>query len=330
VEAADAGNGGNDSEQRGGGERGRRAVKRAADGARKASLMGNTGRRAQQAARYGVDVGKEAAQRTADAARKRAGAALPRVSDAGNGAREWMAVNPEVAEQVTVALLAAVMGAAGKHSAKAPHVALKVALAGLGAVAPVVATHTGRQVRKGFEVLGRTRSARTADALDTSGPSRQETPGPQGAGVAGTAGELPSVPAGMPLAELADQLGVRQPPDPGALYEDGPAIGEPLFPLPGDLALLPWNSLDRRNRFFVLVAAWTLRESEGIQLLKAGRLDRAGEVFKECLSTAEYIQARELIFRSCEDLRELAAVSGDAAASRKWQAEAERAHGSSG
>lgn len=251
--------------------------------------------------------GKEAAQRTADAARKAASAMLPRASHAKDELRDRIAVNPEVAEQVTVALLAAVMGAAGKHAAKAPHAGLKVALAGLGAVGPVVATRTGRQVRKGFEALGKSRPAGTLGPPDVA---------PE---------VLPGVPEGLPLAEVADRLGVRQPPDPEALYRDGDGVLEPLSPLPGNLALLPWNSLDRRNRFFVLVAAWALREADGIQSLKAGQPEQADEAFRECLKTAEYLQTPELIARSCEDLVEVSVVCGDEEAAGKWRSAAELA-----
>jgi hypothetical protein len=231
-----------------------------------------------------------------------------------------------VAEQVTVALLAAVMGAAGKHSAKAPHPALKVALAGLGVVAPVVATHTGRQVRKGFQALGKARSAGKAGAPEVARPSQgDEQQGEQDADVPQAVSEPPPVPGGMSLAELAEHLVVRQPPDPAALYRDGPGTLEPLFPLPGELALLPWNSLDRRNRFFVLVAAWALREADGIRLLKAGQLEHAAEAFRECLSMAEYMQTPDLIVRSCEAFAELAVVSGDEAAALEWRAKAEGA-----
>lgn len=269
----------------------------------KPSRFGISGRRAQQAARDRVTSGKEAAQRTADAARKAASVVLPRASLARDELRDRIAVNPEVAEQVTVALLGSVMGAAGKHSGKAPHAALKVALAGLGAVGPVVATHTGRQVRRGFEALGKTPPAGTAGAPDLAPPGQP----------------------GLSPAELADRLGVRPPPDPEAMYRDGDDVLEPLSPLPRDLALLPWNSLDRRNRFFVLVAAWALREADGIQLLKAGQPEPAGEAFQECLRTAEYLQTPELIARSCEDLVEVSVVCGDEEAAAKWRSAAELA-----
>jgi hypothetical protein len=44
-------------------------------------------------------------------------------------------------------------------------------------------------------------------------------------------------------------------------------------------ALLPWGAPHGRNCFFVLVAAWALREADGIQLLQSGELARAGDVF---------------------------------------------------
>lgn len=123
---------------------------------------------------------------------------------------------------------------------------------------------------------------------------------------------------------MADALGIRQPPDPEALYRDGSNILEPLYPLPEGLASLPWGSLSRRNRFFVLVAAWALREADGIQLLKAGQLRQAREVFQECLVRARNMKTPELAARSYENLGELAVISGDEASARKWRVEAER------
>ncbi len=98
-----------------------------------------------------------------------------------------------------------------------------------------------------------------------------------------------------------------------------------LSPLPGDLASLPWSSLSARNRFFVLVAAWALRETDGIQALRTGEFAQAGEIFQECLIRAEHMQVPELITRSYEDLGELAVAAGDEAAAREWRVAAERA-----
>jgi hypothetical protein len=125
--------------------------------------------------------------------------------------------------------------------------------------------------------------------------------------------------------ELAEILGVRKPPDPEALYRDGSDVPDPLFPLPEGLNSLPWSSLSDRNRFFVLVAAWALREADGIAVLKAGQPDRAREAFEECLIRAQHMHTPELIARSYEDLIELAAATGDEAAAQDWRGKATRA-----
>jgi hypothetical protein len=278
--------------------------------------MGAAGRQAQQTALDGVvAASKEATERAVDAARKAKVAALPRLFRVKDRVRQGVAVDPEVAEKVTLALITAVTLAAGKHSGKMPHPAGKAAMAAIGIVGSAMATPTARQVRKGFEkTSSKARSAETADA-------------PVQAGLVDSAKQAD---APAPISEIttpsefADVLGVRQPPDPEALYRDGSSILEPLFPLPGDLASLPWSSLSRRNRFFVLVAAWALREADGIQLLKAVQLEQAGEVFQECLIRAEHMQTPELIVRSYENLGELAVASGDEATARKWRADAER------
>jgi hypothetical protein len=143
---------------------------------------------------------------------------------------------------------------------------------------------------------------------------------------AGTPGPLPLPRALEPamLSEFADALGVRRPVDPDDLYREGSEPLELVYPLPEGLAALPWESLSRRNRFFVLVAAWAEYEANGIQLLKSGQLEQAREVFHECLVRARHMKSPELAVRSCEDLGELSVVAGDEAGARKWRAEAER------
>lgn len=311
-----------------GGKPARRGLKRAGQAIAKPSRVGAAGRRAQRTVSDGVvAVRKEAAERAVDVARKAKEAALPRLSQARDGVRQRVvAVNPEVAEQVTFSLIAAVTLAAGKHSGKVPHPAVKVVGAAIGAVGPVMATHAAKQVRKGFEKSPlKARSAETADGPSQAGlVDWAEQAGEANTDSAQSTNAPSPVPEAMTPSEFADVLGVRQPPDPEALYRDGSSILEPVFPLPENLASIPWSSLSRRNRFFVLVAAWALREADGIQLLKAGQLEQAGEVFQECLIRAEHMQTPELIVRSYENLGELAVTSGDEAAARKWHAEAER------
>jgi hypothetical protein len=137
------------------------------------------------------------------------------------------------------------------------------------------------------------------------------------------AGEPSDAPTALVLRELADDFGVRPPPDPEALYRPDRGPLELLFPLPGDLAALPWSPLGHRDRFFVLVAAWALRETDGIQLLRSGDFGQASDVFQECVARAKQIQSAELIARSYEDLAEQALASGNEAAAKVWRAAAE-------
>ena len=183
-----------------------------------------------------------------------------------------------------------------------------------------MATRTADTIRKGFEKI------HPQDTPSTAGPAKQakETSEAAAAGIKDTWGSS-SASTAQALSELADVFGVRRPPDPEALYRPGTSSLEMLFPLPSDLASVPWSSLSHRNRFFVLVAAWALRETDGIQLLRVGDFEQAGEVFQECLIRAEHMQTPELIARSYEDLGELAVASGNEAAARKWRTAAEGA-----
>lgn len=253
--------------------------------------MAAAGRRIQKAAHGKLAASKEAVERAADATRKAKEATLPRLDQLRLGARQWVAVNPEVAEKVTQALMIAAVGAAAKHSGKI-HPAAKIISPAIVAVGPAMAARTAGTVRKGFEKI---------------------SPRPDSAQAEGTA--EPS----------AAEDGVRPPPDPEALYRPGAGSLELVFPLPGDLASLPWSSLTARNRFFVLVAAWALRETDGIAALRVSDFDQAGEVFQECLIRARHMQVPELIARSYEDLGELAAASGDEPQAQEWRIAAERA-----
>jgi hypothetical protein len=253
--------------------------------------MAAAGRRIQQAAHGKLAASKEAVDRAADATRKAKEAALPRLDQLRHGARQWVAVNPEVAEKVTQALMIAAVGAAAKHSGKI-HPAAKLVGPAIAAAGPAVAARTAVTVRKGFEKI-------SPRADSAQGEGTDEAP--------------------------AAEDGSRPLLDPEALYRPGSGSLELVFPLPGDLASLPWSSLTARNRFFVLVAAWALRETEGMAALSANEFAQAGEVFQECLIRAKYMQVPELIARSCEDLGELATVSGDEPQAQEWRTAAERA-----
>jgi hypothetical protein len=118
---------------------------------------------------------------------------------------------------------------------------------------------------------------------------------------------------------------VRPPPDPAALYREGTGSFELVAPLPDELASVSWPALDRRNRFNVLVAAWALREAEGIRHLNDGRLDQASQLFQECLIRAEYLQTPELVARSYENLADMMAAGGNDYGAQHWRAEAAKA-----
>jgi len=304
-----------------------RGLKRPGKAAGKPSRVGAAGRRTQRVARDGVTAARkearETAERAADAARRAKEAAMPRLSHATDGVRRRAAANSETVEQVTLALLKAVSIAAGtagavagKNAHKAPHPALKAAGWGIGVVGPVVATHAAKQVRKRIEKGFPEGPENAPDLTESVKPARP----------AEQAADVPSPRSGATEpSELADILGVRKPPDPEALYQDGSVVLELLFPLPEGLDSLPWNSLSHRNRFFVLVAAWALREADGIAMLKAGQPGQAREAFEECLIRARHMRTPELIARSYEDLGEVAAATGDEAAAQAWRAEAGRA-----
>jgi hypothetical protein len=302
----------------------RRALRPARKPTAQPSRAAAAGRRAQQAAREGAAaVGKGASERVADAARKAKVTALPGLSRAKDGARRWSSLDADVKQQVISSLLAAAVLNAGEHMKKHEHLGVRLAGLGISAAAPAVAKHASRQVGKAAgDAEPTARSAETeggpgpADQRDYTGDAKE----------AGAQESLPSSYALEPavLSEFTDALGVRRPPDPEALYREGADTLEPLYPLPEGLASLPWGSVSRRNRFFILVAAWALREADGIQLLKSGQLEHAREVFQECLIRAQHMQSPELASRSCEDLGELAVVSGDEADARNWRVEAER------
>jgi len=251
-------------------------------------------------------------------------AAGQRAQQAAHGVRQRVTVDPEVAEQVTMALMTAVIGAAGEHSAKIHPMAKIVGPALAKSVGPMVAASTARQVRKGLEKGYRPGTAGQAEASGEAADADVEKVVEEGTEAdAENTGEPSDASTAHMLSELADDFGVRPPPDPEALYRPDSGPMELLFPLPGDLAALPWSPLSHRDRFFVLVAAWALREADGIQLLRSGDFGQASEVFQECVARAKQMQSAELIARSYEDLAEQAVESGNEAAAKVWRAAAE-------
>jgi hypothetical protein len=288
---------------------------------------GAAGRRA-QAARDGiVAAGREASERAAEAALKAKAAALPALSRAKeDGVRQWSAIDQDVKQQVALSLLTSAAVAAGEHLKAHDRLSVRLVGLGLAAAVPVIATHAVRQAGKtAADTDQQAWSAEAAAGPDNVTSTDQIRQGEEG-GKADTGGQLPLPRVLEPamLSEFADALGVRRPVDPEDLYREGPDPLTLAYPLPEGLDALPWDSLGRRNRFFVLVAAWAAREADGIQLLKSGQVEHARKVFQECLARAGHMQSPELAARSCEDLGELSVVAGDEAGARKWRTEAER------
>ncbi len=270
--------------------------------------------RAQETAREGLATARknQAVDRAFEAGRTAREATLPRLSHARQRVQK-SAGDPEVAAEVARSLAIAVWEAAADRPGARPE---------MKAQAPAVGDHVGKAVGKLVTwrhretgQAGAADEAATLELTDGSEDGRDAEPG-LGSGAEAT-----------DLGALADSLGVRPPPDPAALYQDGPEDFELLFALPEELSSLPWGSLSRRNHFYLLVAAWARREADGIHLLKAGQLDQAGEAFQECLIRAEQVKTPALVVRSYEDLAELAAADDDEAAAGEWRAAAARAAG---
>jgi hypothetical protein len=287
---------------------------------------GTAGRRAQAAREGAAAAGREASEWAAEAVLRAKAAALPALSRAKeDGARQWSAIDQDVKQQVALSLLTSAAVAAGEHLKAHDRLSVRLVGLGLAAAAPVIVTRAARRAGKAAPDAGTgARSAGTAGGSDNIKFTDQMGQGEEG-GKAETRGHLPPPRELEPamLSEFADALGVRRPVSPEDLYREGSDPLELVYPLPEGLAALPWGSLNRRNRFFVLVAAWAAREADGIQLLKSGQLEQAREVFLECLVRARHMQSPELAVRSCEDLGELSVVAGDEAGAQKWRAEAE-------
>lgn len=276
--------------------------------------------RAQQTAKQRLATARQAqaVNRALEAGRVAREAALPRLSHARDGVQQRIVDHPEVAEQVARSLAIAVMHMAAAAKSGDASVTIKK-------TAPLVGDHVGKTVSRLLAKSPPQRERAAADEDD--GPELREGLEQGGdaaqAAAAQAARASVSESGAMDLGKLAESLGVQPPPDPAALYQDGPGTFELLFPLPEELASLPWGSLSRRNRFYLLVAAWARREADGIQLLKAGQIDQASEAFQECLIRAEHVQTPELVARSYSDLAELATASGDEDAAGAWRAAAQ-------
>ena len=68
-----------------------------------------------------------------------------------------------------------------------------------------------------------------------------------------------------------------------------------------------------------------MREMQGMSVLNGGQVDKAEQIFQECLARAAQIDVAELSARSYEGLKRVAQKRGDAMAERKWIQAAQRA-----
>jgi hypothetical protein len=305
--------------------------------AERSPRVGMMAQRAQQTAREGLATARDAAR--------------PRLAQVRDGLQQRIADNPEVADKVARSLAIALAQAVA-HSAHAGPMTQKAAPAigdhlsqqasrtvarllakgqldgtpAGGADVPAVAEDVPAGGQDAPAAGGGALAvAKTAPAAGNGAAAVGEDAPAAGGGALAVGEDVPAVgedvpaegpEAGRPLV-LAG-AGEWPPPDPAALYRDGPGELELIFPLPEELASLPWASLSRRNRFHVLVAAWARREADGIALLRSGLADQASEAFQECLIGAQQLQAPELVARSYQDLAELATATGDEDAARRW------------
>jgi hypothetical protein len=105
------------------------------------------------------------------------------------------------------------------------------------------------------------------------------------------------------VAALLEQAGATSLPSPpldiGALYPggEGPYALEWPLAAPGGLPL-PFEQLDRKTQFFVLVNEWSYREMQGWAALNSGAVDLAEATFAECLERAVQLEVGELKARS--------------------------------
>jgi len=122
----------------------------------------------------------------------------------------------------------------------------------------------------------------------------------------------------------ADQMGSGPPLDIAAYYREGKKPYALRWKLGAPLPM-PFEQLDRKTQFFVLFQEWTRREMEGMMALQSGRVDDAGEIFRECLKRAQQIDVGELVARTYDDLAKIADRLGDRTAGRDYSRKAAEA-----
>ena len=115
----------------------------------------------------------------------------------------------------------------------------------------------------------------------------------------------------------ADQMGSGPPLNIQEYYREGAKPYLLRWQLGVSLPM-PFAQLDRKTQFFVLFQEWTRREMEGMMALNGGQIEKAKNIFNECLQRANDIEVGELVARSYEDLAKVADRLGDRAAGRDY------------
>ena len=109
-------------------------------------------------------------------------------------------------------------------------------------------------------------------------------------------------------------------------YREGPGKYQLQWPLESGFALpIPFDQLDRKTQFFVLFNGWTQREMQGMVALNNGEVDKAEQIFQECLQRADQIDVAELRARSYEGLMRVAQKRNDRQAEKQWIQAAQKA-----
>ena len=121
----------------------------------------------------------------------------------------------------------------------------------------------------------------------------------------------------------ADEMGSGEPLKIEDFYKEGSEKFDLNLPLNPYLDLpTPFPELDRKTQFYVLFNEWQTRETEGMMALNNGELDKAENIFQECITRSEQIDVPELKARSYEGLMRLAQKQGDRTSEKKWSKKA--------
>jgi hypothetical protein len=117
------------------------------------------------------------------------------------------------------------------------------------------------------------------------------------------------------ITAMLEQAGAASGPAPPldieALYPGGEGLYTLRWPLVGPSPLpVPFEDLDRKTQFFVLVNQWSYRDFQGWSALDSGALDAAEAIFVECAERARQLAVGELEARSYEGMQAVADKRG--------------------